>query len=231
MLILIAYNTQAFTRHNNDYWNSRYMNYLKKESRKNIGLILSVVLLFSCNQEQQVQKLSNDAVILAFGDSITFGTGARPNESYPFLLEKLTNRKVINAGVPGEVTSQGLKRLPGLIDKYHPEMMILCHGGNDIIRKKNLDTTENNLKKMISLAQSNDIRVILLGVPEPGIFLSSADFYRDVAQEMNILYVDDIIADVLSNADNKSDPIHPNKAGYKLIAEQLFSILRVNKYL
>ena len=97
-------------------------------------------ILFLClnacgDTEKVFTPLAKDAVILAFGDSLTYGTGTNKNFSYPALLEKLTQHKVINKGVPGEISSAGLKRLPKLLDQYKPRLLILIHGGNDILKK------------------------------------------------------------------------------------------------
>ena len=98
----------------------------------NILMLLIVLLgftLYSCNDSSNsLSPLSSDATILAFGDSLTHGTGANNGEDYPTLLTKLTNINVINAGVPGEVSSKGLERLPALLDEHNPDLLILIHG-------------------------------------------------------------------------------------------------------
>lgn len=89
-----------------------------------------VVLLSACGDDApSISKLASDAVILAFGDSLTHGNGAKENESYPAVLQELTGRKVINAGISGEESEPGLNRLPGLLEQHKPQLLILCHGG------------------------------------------------------------------------------------------------------
>ena len=78
--------------------------------------ICGLMTLFSCSKTPQIAKLSSDGVILAFGDSLTFGTGAAPAESYPNILEKRIGRRVVNAGIPGEVTAEGRIRLATVLD-------------------------------------------------------------------------------------------------------------------
>ena len=196
-------------------------------AKKNFYYLLPLIfLLSSCNETQTIPKLSNDAIILAFGDSITYGTGARPSESYPAILEKLTNRTVINAGNPGEISASGLNRLGVTLNKYQPALLILCHGGNDILHKENIKQTEQNIRQMITMAQKKNIPVILMGIPNFGIFLHTADFYRKIADDMVVVFAENIITDVLSNASLKSDPVHPNAAGYQQIANQLALLLK-----
>ena len=188
---------------------------------------LLLIFLAACGDSTpQLERLSDDAIILAFGNSLTYGTGANKGESYPVVLENTIHRKVINAGIPGELSIQGLKRLPNLFDKYQPNLLILCHGGNDIIQKKDLAETETNIRQMISLSESKNIPVILLGVPKPGLFLNSAKLYVNIAENSNVIFIPNLIADVLSDASMRSDLAHPNKTGYKEIASRLAITLR-----
>ena len=75
-------------------------------------LVICIVLIgiVSCNNSPELPRLGNDAVILTFGDSLTRGKGAKEDESYPVILEKLTGRKVINSGISGELSEEGLKK-------------------------------------------------------------------------------------------------------------------------
>lgn len=189
-------------------------------------LFVTLILTSGCGDTPQLPRLSNDAVILAFGDSLTHGNGASAEESYPAILEKLTGRKVINAGVSGEISEQGLKRLPGLLEKYQPKLLILCHGGNDILRKKDITQMETNIKTMIELAQSKNIPVVLLSVPEFGLFLSPAKQYKDIAESTGVVFLEDLIPDVLSDNSLKSDTVHPNKEGYRVMAEAIYQVLK-----
>ena len=194
--------------------------------RQTFCLWLLIFLAACGDSTPQLERLSDDAVILAFGDSLTYGTGANKEESYPSVLENTINRKIINAGVPGELSMQGLKRLPKLLEKYQPGLMILCHGGNDILRKENLAEAETNIRQMIALAKNKNIPVILLGVPKPGLFLSSAKLYANIAESTNVIFMPNLIADVLSDASMKSDSVHPNKSGYREMASSLAITLR-----
>lgn len=187
-----------------------------------------LLLLVSCDDKQQLASLSDDAVILAFGDSLTFGTGAEENESYPAVLEKQINRKIINAGVPGELSAQGLKRLPRFLDKYQPALLILCHGGNDILQKRDLAKAEANIRQMIALAQNKNIPVLLFGAPKPNLFLKDADLYNKIADDTDIVFIPNLIAEILSEGSLKSDLIHPNNTGYRKMALTLADTLRDN---
>lgn len=187
--------------------------------------LIVALLLGACSSAPELPPLGADARILAFGDSLTWGTGAPRDQSYPAVLGELAGRTVINAGVPGEVTQQGLERLPEVLDEHRPQLLILCHGGNDMLRKKSLDAAADNLRRMIHLARERGIPVVLVGVPKPGLFLSSADFYAQIADELQLPYQGEIIAAIESDRELKSDAIHPNGAGYRKLAEALHELL------
>ena len=191
------------------------------------SLIICITLtgILACDSTPHLPRLAGNAVILSFGDSLTKGTGANDDESYPAILQQMTGRQVINAGIAGELSESGLKRLPGVIDKYSPDLIILCHGGNDILQKKDLNIMAANIREMIRIARDKGLPVILLGVPRPGLFISTAEVYIDIAKTTDIIFVEDLIADVLSDKSMKSDIAHPNGIGYRKIAESLYSLL------
>ena len=187
---------------------------------------LCAVLSAACSDDPApLPKLSPDAIVLAFGNSLTHGTGARDYQSYPAVLAKRTGRQVINAGIPGEETEKGLRRLPGLLDRHQPALLILCHGGNDILRKRDPAVTEANLREMIRMSRERDIPVVMIAVPNLGLFLSSADFYADIAADLQIPIEDDILATLLADNHYKSDHVHPNAAGYARLAEAVQTML------
>lgn len=190
-------------------------------------VFFTVLLLSACNNTQPVfTKLSTNATILAFGDSLTYGTGATKADSYPAILSELSSRQVINAGIPGEISQDGLARLPSLLDEIQPELLILIHGGNDILRKHPLEKTAENLKQMILAANHRNIRVIMLGVPKPGLFLmSSAEIYQQVADEHQTPIDVETLPNILGSNQLKSDAIHPNRDGYRVMAENIYSLL------
>lgn len=190
-------------------------------------LVATAISLSGCGDDApRLNALSQDAVILAFGDSLTYGTGANhKTESYPAVLANLSRRTVINAGIPGEVSREGLERLGQLLDEYQPDLVLLCHGGNDLIRKLDETALSNNLSEMVAQIRARGAQVVMVSVPKPGIFLKPAVLYSELANELQVPIENDIIAEVESETALKSDPIHPNARGYRIIAEEIHQLL------
>lgn len=184
------------------------------------------MLLAGCSKPPQVSPLGNNDVVVAFGDSLTFGTGASPAESYPAQLQSLIGRKVVNAGVPGEISADGLQRLPDVLEEAKPKLLILCHGGNDFLRKQGDASVAANLRAMIKLARGKGIGVVLIATPKPGLSLSPPDFYADIAKEFAIPFNDDVLKSILRDNALKSDLIHPNARGYAQIADAIAKLLK-----
>lgn len=190
------------------------------------SFLITQFFLFSCNETTMLHPLNQQQPILAFGDSLTFGYGADTLQSYPAQLAELTNMNVINAGINGELSSKGLLRIESLLDQHKPQLLLLCHGANDILQKLNLNKMADNLKAMIRLAQDRDIQVILIAVPNTTLILKPLKQYKQVADEMNIIVENNLLADVLSNPKLHSDLIHPNASGYQQMAETMALLLK-----
>lgn len=191
------------------------------------ALILFGIALAGCGASTpKLPKLGADAAVLAFGDSLTFGTGAQAEASYPAVLQTLIGRKVWSAGVPGELSAAGLARLPSALDDYRPKLLILCHGGNDLLRRLDDAQTAENLRAMIRLARQSDIDVVLIAVPKPGLFPSPPDFYAEIARQFGLPLEDAALKAIVRDNELKSDVAHPNAKGYAKLAEAIAALLR-----
>ncbi len=190
------------------------------------SFLLSMFFVFSCSDySNMLQPLNPDQPILAFGDSLTFGYGAPADKSYPAQLSRLINRPVINAGINGELSKNGLARLEQLLEQHQPQLLLLCHGANDMLKKSDLSLMADNLRAMISMAQERDIQVVLIAVPNTTLLLTPLKQYQQVADEMNIIVENNVLSDVLSKPGFHSDLIHPNALGYRQIAEVIAQLL------
>ena len=184
------------------------------------------LVLAACDRGPSLPQLERQDVILAFGDSLTHGTGAGQDEAYPAVLARLTGRSVINAGVPGDTTADGLERLPDLLQQHRPRLVLLCLGGNDMLRKQPSETIESNLRQLVQAIRASGAEAVLIAVPEPRLFGGTPDFYQRIAEDMQLPLEAEIFDDVLKDNRLKSDPIHANAAGYRVVAERLAEFLR-----
>jgi lysophospholipase L1-like esterase len=191
------------------------------------SLLLLLIFLVACsNAQPTLSRLPDDAVVLAFGDSLTSGIGAPVGSSYPEILEKIINRKVVISGIPGETSGEGLVRLPGELSAYKPKLVVLCLGGNDLLRKMDLEKTAGNMSRMVQMIREYGAEVMIIGVPKPGLVLSTARFYKRISKDMGVPLEGSLLADILADNKLKADSIHPNAEGYQRLAEGLADFLR-----
>jgi acyl-CoA thioesterase-1 len=196
-------------------------------ARHGLVSVLLIAAMAGCGQKgPRLAPVGPNDAIVAFGDSLTFGTGATEAESYPAVLAQLIDRKVVRSGVPGEMTAGSLVRLQEVIDENRPALVIVCLGGNDLLRRVDETDIVANLREIVKIIRASGSSVVLVGVPRPALITSAAPFYADLAKEFNLPYEGKIVTDVLYQRDLKSDPVHPNAKGYRRMAEAIAELLR-----
>jgi acyl-CoA thioesterase-1 len=189
----------------------------------------------SRSAKPQGQMLSKEATLLCLGDSLTFGYGATPDQSYPQQLAQLTGHVTQNAGVNGDTAEAALSRLPELLQNNAPGLVLVSIGGNDFLRNVPLDRTRAALRQMVQTAQAA-AQVVLIAQPRPVLLaaatgsLKDHEVYADVAGETGVPLFEGGWSHVLSRAELRSDQIHANPEGYKVFAERLAEWLRKNRY-
>ena len=132
----------------------------------------------------------------------------------------------MNAGVPGETSAMGLSRLSAALEEARPALLILCHGGNDFLRRMDDAAAAENIRRMIRLARDKGVPVVLLATPKPSLPPSVPVFYSQIAAELGVPFEEAVMKEVLSDRSLKSDLVHPNDRGYREIAGAVKKLLR-----
>ena len=190
------------------------------------GIILLLFLaLFAFGPRRNITNYpSNGTDIIAYGDSLIEGVGSTAGGGFVSILSNKIGRPIINLGHKGDTTYEGLERIR-VVDNYNPKVVILLLGGNDYLKKISKDETEINLAKLIKSFQSKGAIVVLLGVRGGLIQDNFKSMYKRLSKQYGTAYVDDVLSGLIWNTNYMSDAVHPNDAGYALIAQKVYPIL------
>lgn len=169
-------------------------------------------------------KATREGPIVAFGDSLVYGTGSSGG-GFVKLLEARIGEPIENMGVPGETTADGLARIEIVIERK-PSVVILLLGGNDYLRRVPQNETFENLGSIIQRLQANGAAVLLIGVRGGLLRDNFAGRYEDLADEYDTAYVHDVLDETLGKSEYMADQVHPNDAGYRIIADRIEPVLR-----
>lgn len=207
-------------------WNRRLV-----KLHKIFFCILPVFLIVACSDSPRYEVLAPGAVVLAFGDSVTYGTGAGQGEDYPRQLARHSGWKVINAGIPGDTAGAAKSRIEALLQKTDPELVIIELGGNDFLRRRSENEVKEDLRAILHAVRTSGAIPVLVGVPELSIWratigrLSDSAIYGELAREEEVLLVGSVFSSVLSDAALRTDRIHPNAEGYRVLADGIADAL------
>jgi len=164
--------------------------------------------------------------IICFGDSLTYGTGASPGMDYPSRLSELVGEPVLNAGVPGDTTGRALMRLKKDVLNKDPRIVLITLGGNDLKNGVPKDQAFNNLKQITLAIQAKGALVVLGGIDFPLMGRGYGDAYLEFAKENGVVLIPDIFAGLFGDRTLMSDSIHPNDAGYAVLARKFYDALK-----
>jgi acyl-CoA thioesterase-1 len=173
--------------------------------------------------------------IVAFGDSLTAGLGVGADESYPAQLQHRLDDlgyhyRVINAGVSGDTTAGGVRRVSWVLSSK-PDIVILELGGNDGLRGLSLEQTKSNLREIIQRLQQAGVTVVLAGMKLPPNYgpeytKGFEAIYPTLAKQYRLPLIPFFLEGVAASATlNQADGIHPTKEGYRIIVEQILKVL------
>jgi lysophospholipase L1-like esterase len=164
--------------------------------------------------------------IICFGDSLTYGTGASQGMDYPSQLSRLIGRPVINTGIPGDTTATALARLDRDVLNLSPRIVLITLGGNDMKNRQDRDRVFRDLKTIITSIQDRGALVIVGGLDIPIWGRGFEEGYRKVAYETGAVLIPDILKGLLGNPERMSDAIHPNDAGYGIMAGYFYEAMK-----
>ena len=190
-----------------------------------LGVPLVLLLIVSgCGGERfdTIRNLrSAGETIICFGDSLTEGVGAEPGEEYPTILSRLLGMRVVNAGQRGDTTAQALERINTSVVNKNPRLVILLLGGNDFLRQIPTRETRQNLKELVRKIQDHGAMVAIAGI-KLGFFTDEyGRIFEETAAEFDAIYIPQVMKGIFNDTKLRSDQIHPNSAGYRLIAERI----------
>ena len=175
-------------------------------------------------------------VLLVIGDSLSAGYGLETGSGWVALLHKRLQDKslpwrVVNASISGETTAGGMQRLPALLQRDHPGLVVIELGGNDALRGLSLAATQSNLRSMVSACQHFGARVLLVGmrIPPnygPAYTRGFDELFARVARLQHVPLVPFLLADVVDHPDwFQSDNIHPTAAAQPTMLDTVWPVL------
>ena len=194
--------------------------------------LLAGVWLAGCRKAVKLSAIPAGQTVLAFGDSVTYGTGAARGEDWPSLLAQTTGWKVVNAGIPGDTAANGKGRIQALLDEHRPVLVVLEIGGNDFLRRVAATTVKEDIRQLIKTSLQSGAQVVLVAVPELSLMglvagkPSDSPIYAELADEENVSLVPEVFSDTLSRPEWCADRIHPNARGYQHMATGIHTRLQ-----
>jgi len=189
------------------------------------GILFSLIQMFLPQAPTLRNTSPTGENIICFGDSLTSGIGASPGMDYPSQLSGMISLPVVNAGRPGDTTEDALDRLEDDVLSRSPRIVLVVLGGNDFKNRLPRNAAFENLRQIVGKIQDQGALVVIGGIKIPLWGAELEKEYQQLARETGSLIVPNIYKDVFGNSSRMSDPIHPNDAGYRIIATRFREVL------
>lgn len=192
---------------------------------------LALVLAAACSSPAEA-PLARGATVIVLGDSLTAGYGLTPAQSWVAHLGSTSGWKMVNGGVSGETSAQGMARLPALLEEHRPAAVFIALGGNDFLQKIPSIELRANLIAIAGQVRRAGARPVLVAVPAPSVAgavfrnLADHEIYAAVARDVKLPLLDEAISEVLSRPEWKLDALHPNAEGHRELADRMVKKLR-----
>ena len=189
-------------------------------------LLVALVWHYWPTSEITVKKTRNpQGNIVVYGDSLSYGKGAAPSESYPALLERSLGRTVINMGRNGETASNAVRRIQEAVEEK-PCMVLIEFGGNDLMRSVPFEQTITAMEQMIDAVQAAGAVAVVVDTGGSALMGRYSKAYKKIAREKGAVFVPGILDGIFGKRSLMSDQIHPNAAGYQIIAEKVEKVIK-----
>jgi len=195
------------------------------------ALFLALLSVGGCTSDLVYDAIPPGATVLAFGDSITHGTGAGAGEDFPRHLAERSGWVVINAGIPGDMARDARRRLPTLLTEYRPQAVLVELGGNDFLRQRRESAVKEDLRAIVQTISASGAQPILVAIPRLSVLrakigaLADSEIYVELSEEEGVPLISDVLSQVLSEEHLRADPVHPNSEGYQALANGIISRL------
>ena len=191
-----------------------------------VGLLIVFVLFFSLSNNNSAPPtnlpLKSSGPIIAFGDSLVVGVGSSQTRGgFVTRLENKLGIEIINAGVSGNTTRDGLARLESDVLSKNPKLVIISLGGNDYLKRLPSEESTSNLNQIVSRIHQTGSAVILLGVKTGIVSDASKKIFGDVVGNHNPIYIENILGGIIFNDELMADAIHPNDDGYDIFTDKI----------
>ena len=166
------------------------------------------------------------STLVCFGDSLTYGTGASEKMDYPSRLSEMIGEPVINAGVPGDTTGSALKRLEEDVLEESPRIVLMTLGGNDLKNGVSKEVAFENLRQITEAIQAGGALVVLGGIDFPVGGRGFGPAYVEFAETYGVVLIPNILDGLLGHPNLMSDQVHPNDAGYGIVAQKFYDAVK-----
>ncbi|WP_428055654.1 GDSL-type esterase/lipase family protein [Candidatus Avelusimicrobium alvi] len=197
--------------------------------KKWIGLLLvAACAYYFMKDTAEIKNLHNPGTaVVAFGDSLTAGYGAPKGSAYPAVLAAKLGREVVNLGMSGETAAHAPSRLPEVLAQ-NPHMVLIEFGANDFMQNRRMEDALAAVAEIVDAVQQAGAVAVIVDTGAPGMGHYSRA-YKKLAEEKGAIFVPGILEGIFNKRQYKSDMVHPNAAGYEIVAERVYE--RIKPYL
>ena len=188
-----------------------------------LAVLLATALVAGCDKTEPSQP--NE--VLAFGDSLVFGVGATSGNNFVSLLAQRLAISIRNSGVPGDTTASALSRLPNSVLSRQPSLVIVLLGANDLFQNVPVAQRVNNMRSILQQIRTNGAKVVLVGLTVDATLDPFEGALPDLASQTSSSFVPGVLDGWYGDpAFMSGDGVHPNNAGYKIMADRIEPVLR-----